>query len=65
MNEQLNNLYLESELNGKPREFEVRLQSDTMTLKPNDGGQNDTAYTYRRVGPASIPPDKPDNAPSP
>ena len=62
MNEQLNNLYLESELNGEPREFEVRLQSDTMTLKPNDGGQNGTAYTYHRVGPSSIPPDKSDNA---
>lgn len=58
MNEQLSNLYLESELNETPREFEVRLQSDTMTLKPNDSRQNSTTYTYHRVGRASIPPDK-------
>jgi hypothetical protein len=59
MNEQLNNLYLESEANEKPREFELHLKSDTLTLNAKSGsGQNGAAYTYRRVGAASVPPDK-------
>lgn len=61
MNEQLRNLYLESEAGGEPREYEVQLQQDVLTLKPKEGGQDDnthTSYTYRRVGQGSISPDK-------
>jgi hypothetical protein len=59
MNEQLNNLYLESEANENPREFELDLKSDTLTLNPKSGsGQRSTRYIYRRIGRASLPPDK-------
>lgn len=60
MNEQLKNLYLESEANERPQEFEVDVQGDQMTLTPRDpaSGQENVQYVYRRAGPASIPPDK-------
>lgn len=61
MNEQLRNLYFESEANGQPREYEMQLQQDMLTLKPKQGGQGgdtNTSYTYRRVGPGSISPEK-------
>lgn len=59
MNEQLNNLYLESEANETPREFELDLESRELTLKPRDAQENGArAYVYRRVGEASVPPDK-------
>lgn len=53
MNEQLNNLYLESEANENPVEYEINLEPETMTLKPNDGGPT---YMYRRVGPDPVLP---------
>lgn len=64
MNEQLNNIYLESEADENPREYEIELNPRQMTLTPNDAasGQGASAYVYRRVGPASIPPDKEDMA---
>ena len=46
MNEQLRHLYLESEINETPREYEIGLQEEVMTLKPRDGGEE---YVYRRV----------------
>ena len=60
MNEQLRNLYLESEATEQPREYEISLQQDALTLKPRQpqAGQDAASYTYRRVGPASVPPDK-------
>ena len=61
MNEQLRNLYLESEANEQPREYEVELQQDVMTLKGKQSGQGDQAAqscTYRRVGQGSISPQK-------
>jgi len=57
MNEQLRNLYLESEADEKPREFEVELQQDVMTLTPTQQ-QGQGSLTYRRVSGASVPPDK-------
>lgn len=61
MNEQLRNLYLESEANEQPREYEVELQQDVMTLKAtqtSQGGQAAQSFTYRRVGQGSISPQK-------
>jgi|SRR5688500_16829645 len=60
MNEQLQNLYLESETNEQPREYEMDLQQDILTLKPkgNQGGQANASYTYRRATPGSISPQK-------
>ena len=54
MNEQLRNLYLESEANGQPREFEVELQQNRMTLKPKSDNQaanraGDQTQTYRKI----------------
>ena len=50
MNEQLRNLYLESEANGQPREFEIDLQQNRMTLKPKSANQGgDQTQTYRRI----------------
>lgn len=47
MNEQLNNLYLESEANEEPREFEVEVKEDTLILSSKeDKGQ--TVYIYSR-----------------
>jgi hypothetical protein len=46
MNEQLNNMYLESESNEKPREYDINLDQDQLTLKPTRPG--DASYTYRR-----------------
>lgn len=39
MNEQLNNLYLESEANEKAREYEVKIQGDTLMLSSKEGSQ--------------------------
>ena len=60
MNEQLQNLYLESETNEQPREYEMTLQQDILTLKPkgNQAGQANASYTYRRAAPGSISPEK-------
>ena len=61
MNEQLRNLYLESEANEQPREYEVELQQDVMTLKARQttqGGQAAQSFTYRRIGQGSISPQK-------
>lgn len=53
MNEQLRNLYLESEAGGEPREYEVELQGDMLKLRPrqNQGqaAQADASSTYRRI----------------
>lgn len=50
MNEQLRNLYLESEANGQPREFEIDLQRNRMTLKPKSADQAGAqTQTYRKI----------------
>lgn len=46
MNEQLNNLYFESEANEQPREYEVQLQGDTLILSAKEG--NAASQTYIR-----------------
>jgi hypothetical protein len=46
MNEQLRNLYFESEANEQPREYEVQLQGDTLILSAKEG--NATSQTYIR-----------------
>lgn len=43
MNEQLRNLYLESEANEDPREFEVELRRDTLILTARDEQQEQGA----------------------
>ena len=53
MNEQLRNLYLESEINGNPREYEVDIKQDVMTLVAKQGGGQ---HVYRRVGAGSTQP---------
>lgn len=61
MNEQLRNLYLESETNEPPREYEFEVHENTMTLKPKNpqnGAQGKASYTYRRIGQPSISPEK-------
>jgi hypothetical protein len=61
MNEQLLHLYLESETNERPREYELEINENTMTLKPKNpqnGEQGKASYTYRRIGPPSISPEK-------
>src|SRR5688500_14323031 len=60
MNEQLRNLYLESEANEKRREYVVDMTEDVMKLKPKQAepGQGNETYTYRRVGSPSISPQK-------
>lgn len=61
MNEQLTNLYLESEMNGQPKEYEVSLNETQMTLKPNQSqGQSqnragEQTVTYRKVGSGASP----------
>lgn len=59
MNEQLKNLYLESESNERPREFEINVEGDMLTLTPREN-QNQPqdqrgSFTYRRVGSSSAP----------
>ena len=51
MNEQLNNLYLESEANEEPREYEIQFEENTMTLRPNQPGdqQGNQTMTFRRI----------------
>lgn len=47
MNEQLKNLYFESEATEDPREFEVQLRQDTLILSEKDDGQGrDEEYVY-------------------
>jgi hypothetical protein len=61
MNEQLRNLYFESETNERPREYEFEITENTMTLKPKNpqsGEEGKTSYTYRRIGQPSISPEK-------
>ena len=51
MNEQLRNLYLESEANEKSREYEVKLNRDTLILSAKDGSQqsgNDQSVYVKR-----------------
>lgn len=50
MNEQLHNLYLESEANKQPREFELDLKQDLMTLTPKEQDGKGGSLTYKRVG---------------
>ena len=51
MNEQLRNLYLESEADEEPREYEIDLQQDRLTLKPREAeqGRSESSLTYKRV----------------
>jgi hypothetical protein len=51
MNEQLRNLYLESEADEEPREYEMDLRETQLTLKPRlaEPGKANTALTYRRI----------------
>lgn len=51
MNEQLNNLYLESETNEQPQEWEVAFESGTMTLTRAAAGntKGNLQYIYRRT----------------
>lgn len=60
MNEQLNNLYLESETNKQVLEYEIDLKGDTMTLKPRTpaANQENVSYMFRRVGQPSISEEK-------
>lgn len=61
MNEQLGNLYLESETNEQPREYEIQVNENTMTLKPKNPQNGETgknSFTYRRIGRPSISPEK-------
>ncbi len=62
MNEQLTNIYLESDLEGNPREYDLELQERQMTLTPMDEspGQEALHYAYRRIGPAYVAPGKED-----
>jgi hypothetical protein len=61
MNEQLHNLYLESEANEEPREFEIDLRGDTLTLKPKSGNQpsgnqaGEPTQRYRKVSSETSP----------
>lgn len=57
MNEQLTNLYLESELNEEPREYEMSTDGNTMTMKPKEAASSAGAatVTYRKIGPGSSP----------
>jgi hypothetical protein len=50
MNEQLQNIYLESEANEKPREYEIKLKRDTLILSAKEGAQsgNDGSVYVRR-----------------
>lgn len=59
MNEQLTNLYLESEMNGQPKEYELSMNGDQMTLKPTPSQTQDQSggetATYRRIGSGASP----------
>ena len=57
MNEQLTNLYLESEMNEEPREYEVSISGNQMRLKPNQsqGQGQDQSAVYRRIGSGASP----------
>lgn len=50
MNEQLRNLYLESEIDAKTKEFEVGLSNNQLTMKPREttGQAGDKQEIYRR-----------------
>jgi hypothetical protein len=50
MNEQLRNLYLESEINEKPREYEIEIKRDTMilSLRQNNQQAGEAKYIYLR-----------------
>lgn len=51
MNEQLRNLYLESEADNVPREYEMDLQQNRLTLKPREAeaGRDNSSLTYQRI----------------
>lgn len=53
MNEQLRSLYLESEINETPREYELELREDAMTLKAKQGSEE---LVYRRVAAGAVQP---------
>lgn len=57
MNEQLSNLYLESELNEEPREYEMSIDGNTMTMKPSQASSSTggETVTYRKLGSGSSP----------
>lgn len=57
MNEQLKNLYLQSEVNEQTREYEVQTNEEVMTLKPNQTQQQagEQTATYRRIGSRTSP----------
>lgn len=56
MNEQLGNLYLESVANARPREFEIDIQQNTMTLKPKSDNQSgDQTQAYRKISSKTKP----------
>jgi hypothetical protein len=46
MNEQLRNLYLESEATKNPREFEIHLTRDTLILSAKEGPQQEEEQVY-------------------
>lgn len=47
MNEQLKNLYLESEADEKPREYEIQVSQDTLILSSKED-KGETVYIYSR-----------------
>lgn len=57
MNEQLANLYLESELNEDAKEYEISFEGNLMRMKPNQtaGDSAGGAITYRKVGSETSP----------
>jgi hypothetical protein len=50
MNEQLRNLYLESVIDKEPKEYEVELSDNQLTMKRKQAGaqSGETQYVYRR-----------------
>ena len=55
MNEQLTNLYLESELNEEPREYEISTDGNMMTMKSKQTATDSAgeSVTYRKLRPDS------------
>ncbi|MEO5602698.1 MAG: hypothetical protein ABIR06_17385 [Cyclobacteriaceae bacterium] len=54
MNEQLKNLYFESETNQKPQEWNVSFKSGSMILSPvEDSNNKNLQYIYRRASASS------------
>lgn len=57
MNEQLSNLYLESEVNEQPREYELSINNDIMTMTRNQAQDQsgEQTVTYRKIGSGDSP----------